>query len=197
VLPWGPLINDTARRYGLPHAFIEHSPDDVLHMKPRSIRATFFRRASSQAKAVFVVGQPMRDHLEQRLDCRNVVLINNGVVPPTDAQLSAPRPPELQGRLIILSAGNYYRKRGFVELVEAFALVAPAYPRAELRLVTTPPPDLVTRVAALNQRLGECIHIMGALPHDKLMQWMVWAACPHGRNRSASCMARRWPPELQ
>lgn len=145
VLPWAQLVTDLAREAKLPVIFLEHSADDVLRLRRGSALARAWLRGAQQAQRVWVVGPQMQEHLATELDFEASLLPNGAVASPGDVRAWARTEPR-EG-LHILSAGNYYRRKGFEELVYAFADLAARDRSAHLEIVTNAPELLRRRVA--------------------------------------------------
>lgn len=173
VLPWGRVAAEVAAKYSIPFSIIEHSAGDVLRLKPKSRLAKLYRKSSSQAKAVYVVGQPMFEHLQNVIGCPNVVLATNGVSLPDSNQDFAKRPTELGDGPLILAAGHYYRRKRFEELLESFARVVHQGFDATLVLVTAAPKSL--RMLAEKLQLSSKVKFIPPCSHDELLRWMSWS----------------------
>jgi len=87
--------------------------------------------------------------------------------------LSRSRPDDMQGRTIILSAANYDRRKGFEDLVAAFARICRAHPAAVLVMVCNASESLREQVGAAG--LGSQVRILPLMSQEELKQWMVWA----------------------
>lgn len=169
IVPWGDAVAHAADRAGVPHAFIEHSADDLMRLRPGTRLSRACARAARRARAVFVVGPQMHDHAANVLGWENVVLLPNGALRATAPP--PPRPSSLEGRRIVLAAANPYRRKGFEELVDAFGRVAASRPDAELHLVTTPTRSLRARLDACRAR----VVVHAPMAPQELLGWMAWA----------------------
>src|SRR5690606_20056620 len=130
-----------------------------------------------RCRAVFVVGPQMREHAADVLGWPNVVLLPNGALraPAADA------PTEARSR-IVLAAANYYRRKGFEELVEAFAAVAGRHAGVELQLVTDAAPSLRARIAASGAAARIVLHppleqraLLHAMAEAELLALPSWS----------------------
>lgn len=173
VVTWATAIERVLVPRRVAHAYIEHSQDEVMRVRPGSALANLICRGAGHSSAVFVVGEQMRQHLAERVGCPGVRFVANGVTPLPDAKPHQRRPDELQRQLVVLSAGHYYPKRGFELLVDAFSRVAVDDDRAHLYLVTEPPASLLAQIAT--SPVSARIHLLGTLPHTQLLQWMAWS----------------------
>jgi len=175
VMPWGNVIRDVARRFGLPYAFIEHSVEDVLRLKRGTRLARYYTDAARDARAVLAVGPVMVKHLRRELGLVNADFLPNGTVLPDERTLDepVPRPAELRDADLVLSAGHFYARKGFAVLVKAFASVSRDHPRARLRVATNAPPALHRLVEDLG--VGDRVRITPPMPPGRLQRWMAWA----------------------
>lgn len=171
IVPWGELALDAALRHGLRCAFVEHSADDVLRLRPATRLGDAVSACARRAECVFVPGAPSRDWLVRTMGWTNVVLLPNGAVrakvPP------APRPRSMDGRFVVLSAANYYRRKGFEELVEAVERVGAEREDLDLHLVTDAPRSLQRRVR--RSPMAARIHLHVPMAPEDLLGWMAWA----------------------
>lgn len=138
VMPWGEACVATAQRLGKRVCFIEHSAEDVLRLDASTALGRHYVNVASQASCVFVVGEPMRRHLAEKLGLSRVVCVPNGVEW-MDVQ-------EKREEKLVVAATHYYRRKGLEELVEAWPRVVEAVPRARLELVTNAPESLAELV---------------------------------------------------
>ncbi len=171
IVPWGEAVARAAARAGIPHAFIEHSATDLARLRPGSRLAARARRCAARAAAVFVVGPQMFVQARDVLGFEHVALLPNGAL-----RLAAPppaRPAGLDGRFVVLTAANYYRRKGLEELLLALAPVVARHPSVELHLVTAAPP----RLRRLAVDLGVSGHVVWhePMPPEELLAWMAWA----------------------
>lgn len=173
AMPWGRLVVDEAAARGLPCALIEHSADDVMRLRAGTKLSEYYASVARGVDAVFAVGPQMVRHLQHEIGVTDPRLLRNGTTKTSRSQLMAPRPPELQGKFVVLAAANYYRRKGLEELVAAFEVACRDMPAAQLHLVTAPPESLREQVAA--SPVAERIVVHRPMPPEQLRQWMVWA----------------------
>lgn len=138
VMPWGEACLEAGARFGARVCFIEHSAEDVLRLDPATRLGRHYVRVASRASCVFVVGEPMRRHLAERLGLARVVCVPNGV--------ELMEVDEQKEKGLVVAATHYYRRKGLEELVEAWPRVVKAVPRARLEMVTNAPESLVELV---------------------------------------------------
>lgn len=171
IMPFGELVTRAAQRHGVRCAFIEHSADDVLRLRPTTRLGAAATACAQRAARVFVVGAPHRDWLTRTMGWTNVTLLPNGAI--RAATASPPRPSTLDGRCVVLSVANYYRRKGFEELVDAFDTLAAERGDLDLHLVTAAPRSLRRRIA--RARHAPRITVHAPMSPRELLAWMAWA----------------------
>lgn len=100
---------------------------------------------------------------------RKVVIVNYGVNGDPDRLLSCQH--DYQADDVILGVGAISEQRSFVPLVQAFALLAPEYPRLRLRIVGHVYYDAAPRLAA-ELGLVDRVEFMGEMPHEQVIDQM-------------------------
>lgn len=173
MLPWGAAAASVGAKTRLPVGVIEHSAGDIMRLRRGTALGRYYQRHARRVKSVFVVNRRMKQHLETELGLDNVVLALNGVGLGAAKPKPAIRPDRFQGKTLILSAANYYRRKGFEELIEAAAPLLRSRADLVLAMITDAPPGLHQLVVDLD--LEEQVVIMPKCDRDKLMQWMSWA----------------------
>lgn len=98
------------------------------------------------------------------------------VVPPGVPEARAGKVVKKAG--FVMAVGDYYAQKDYPTLLRAFALVRSQQPWVQLEIVGKPVFPAVARameeiIAAEN--LGDCVVLVGALPHAKLMKRMAEA----------------------
>jgi len=172
MFPWGKAAAQVAADCGMPFGVIEHSAGDVIRIQPDIPIAACYKQIADQAKSVFVVSRPMLRHLENIVGCTQAVLSTNGVSRPG----TMPRPPQFktaESSPLLVSAGHYYRRKGFEELVESFANLIKEQPNATLVLITEAPESLRRMVRSLG--LGSRLQLVPPCSRQDLMGWMYRA----------------------
>jgi glycosyltransferase involved in cell wall biosynthesis len=100
---------------------------------------------------------------------RKVVIVNYGVNGNPDRLLNRQHDYEADDE--ILGVGAISEQRSFVPLVQAFALLAPKYPRLRLRIVGHIYYDAAPRLAA-ELGLVDRVEFMGEMPHEQVIDQM-------------------------
>ncbi len=168
LMPWGLACVKAARKCASGVCIIEHSAEDVMRLKPSTRLGEYYRKIAAQVRCVLVVGEPMRKHLADTLGVSNVKWIPNGVV----AEDVSAGPAAGQGTEV-LSAGHYYRRKGFEELVAAWPLVRARHRNARLTLVTDAPDSLARLIS--RSTASDSISLLPLQPAAKLRSLMQTA----------------------
>ena len=171
----GYLALHLKRRLGVPYVITDHMFHEITDCEKMPARYETFARIMKRSSKMISVANRMERDVKRLFPFAETVTIHNGAQTPTPAQLSAPRPPELRGKRVILGASVLYASKGFPALVRAWSKIEARFPDAILRIVG----DGVDREnveAAIDElKLRERVQMVGALAHDALMQEMVWA----------------------
>lgn len=171
---------DLARRLGkitgIPFIVTDHDFAEIESCGQYAARQAYHRRVMQAAFCTVAVAKRMEQGMRKHIlaDGR-IRTIYNGADPIPPAMLEKPRPPELQGKLVIHSAGLFYPRKGFPKLVEAFAMVATKYPQAILRISgdgqDRPAVEQVIRDCGMETR----VTLLGVQPHQQVLQEMAWS----------------------
>jgi glycosyltransferase involved in cell wall biosynthesis len=116
------------------------------------------------------------EHLMTELFPKSRTLtVHNGSDPPAQVSFMKPRPRELACQRILFCACAFYERKGIPLLVRAFARIAGAFPDAILRIAgdgeTRPQVEKAIQDTGVSSR----VHLLGRLPHDDVLQEMIWA----------------------
>jgi teichuronic acid biosynthesis glycosyltransferase TuaC len=162
---------------GLPTVIKVHGSDLNVVGKLPSVRA-HLRALLPRATRLVAVSRPLADELAALGSPRErIAVVPNGV----DATLFHPRDRAAaraalglprDGRLVVY-VGRLVREKGLVELLNAFAQLAPRHPDLSLALVG----DGAARaeLQSLAERIGTRVLLAGARPIDEIPSWL--AAC--------------------
>jgi glycosyltransferase involved in cell wall biosynthesis len=103
------------------------------------------------------------------------VVVHNGADPIPDIMFDAPRPADIEGRLVVNCVSIWYDRKGIPKLIEAFGRIAGDFPNAVLRLVGDGP-DLPAVMAAIKASPAkQQIQVLGSQSHERAMQEMCWS----------------------
>ncbi len=161
----------------LPSVVKVHGSDVNIVAKLPSVRRQL-RALLPRATRAVAVSRPLADSLATLGVARDrIAIVANGV----DATLFQPRdrrqarvelglPPE--GRVIVY-VGRLVRDKGLIELLDAFATLAPRHP--DLSLVLVGDGAARAECAAMAARIGPQAQLVGARPLAEVPRWL--AAC--------------------
>ena len=171
---------DLARRLhnatGLPFVVTDHDFGEIDSCGDYPARRAYHRRVMEKAFCTVAVSKRMESGMRRHIlaDGR-IRTIYNGADPMPPEIVSRPRPPELQDKLIVHSAGLFYPRKGFPKLVEAFARVAAKYPHAHLRISGDGQDRPAVEKAVAESGLAQRITLLGMQPHEQVLQEMAWS----------------------
>ena len=163
------------RRFGVPYVITDHLFSELSHCETMPARRRTFNRIIKGSAKMVAVATRMEDDTKRVFPFAKTQTVHNGAQTPTAAQWSAPRPPELAGKRVVLGASILYASKGFVPLVRAWAKIEAKFPDAVLRIVGDGSDRENIEATIAELKLKDRVQMVGALPHDALMQEMVWA----------------------
>lgn len=160
---------------GTPYIVTDHDYDEIADCANLPDRKRLFEAVQRSAAHVCDVSKRMSAIRSSVF--RNIAsqAVYNGADPLPAAPLGRPRPPEIQGKLVVVCVSAWYGRKGIPKLIEAFDQVANAFPNAVLRLVGDGPDRANVQAAVGAAKHGRQIQCVGMLPHDRAMQEMCWA----------------------
>lgn len=162
-------------RRGLPYVTCDHDLGEITDCERMPDRWRVFDDVARHAFASVGVASPMTADIARLFPRARPQTVHNGADPIGAGLLDTPRPPELDGRIIVYAASNFYPRKAFPVLVEAFARVAERHPQAVLRLAGDGPDAPAVDAAIARSGVGDRIHRLGLQPHDRVQQELVWA----------------------
>jgi len=131
----------------------------------------------NSATRVIAVSGPLRDILVQTgVESGRIAVVPNGVNPdrfqPVASALHGRREYGLEGRVVIGCVGWFRPWHGVELLLEAFHRHAMAARGAVLLLVGDGPAMPALRSYTLRHGLQECVRFTGAVPHDRIPEYL-------------------------
>lgn len=163
------------RRFGVPYVITDHLFSEISHCETMPARRRTFDRIIKRSAKMVAVATRMEDDTKRVFPFAKTQTVHNGAQTPTTAQWSAPRPPEIAGKRVVLGASILYPSKGFVPLVRAWAQIEARFPDAILRIVGDGSDRANIEATIAELKIEDRVQMVGALPHDALMQEMVWA----------------------
>ncbi len=171
----GYLAMKLKRRYGVPYVITDHLFSEISDCAEMPARRETFGRIMRDSSKMIAVARRMENDTKRVFPFAETITLHNGAQTPTAAQLAAPRPPELAGKIIVLGASILYESKGFPALVRAWSKIEARFPDALLRIVGDGADRENVEATIRELKLENRVQMAGALSHDDLMQEMVWA----------------------
>ena len=171
----GYLAYQLKRRFGIPYVTTDHMTSDIADCHKLPARRRTCARVIREAASSIAVSHHMEKNIQWVFPNARSQTVFNGADEPAPAMWNAPRPPAIEGKTVVLSAGVFYPSKGFPALVRAWGRIAARFPDAVLRIVGEGADRGAIEAAIAEQKLGERVQLVGALPNRALMQEMVWA----------------------
>ncbi len=163
------------RETGLRYVTCDHDFGEITDCEHLPARRALFAQVAGGAHVSLAVASPMADDLARLFPAARALTVHNGADPVPPALHDVPRPAELRDRLVVYAASNFYPRKGFPLLVEAFARVADRHPTAVLRIAGDGLEASAVDAAIARAALGDRIQRLGLQPHDAVQQELVWA----------------------
>jgi glycosyltransferase involved in cell wall biosynthesis len=159
----------------LPLVTQEHDLDEITDCNQYPQRRAALQTVVSHSRATLTVGDRMTRAVTALYPHARAITHHMGIEAIPDECLLQERPPELQGKVVILCCALFAVRKGGTLLVEAFARIANKYPSAILRIVGSGPDWENIRRTIERLQLGAQVQIVGPKPHAEVLQEMVWA----------------------
>lgn len=160
---------------GVPYVITDHDFGEIEACRRLPARRRFFAPIVEAASAMVSVASRMENLMRELFPAANAVTVHNGSDPPPAAMFAVPRPPEIASKLILFCACAFYERKGIPLLVQAFARVADAFPNAILRIAGDGETRPAIEAAIQETGLSSRVQLLGRLPHDEVVQEMIWA----------------------
>jgi glycosyltransferase involved in cell wall biosynthesis len=160
VLPNGFIGARLSKTIGVPLVVSLHGSDMYLARKKKMF-GSFARWVLKRANAVTACSPDLQEQAMQ-LSNRDVILTEYGV----DVNLFSPGEEPQQGR--VLAVGRLVHKKGFVELLHAFARIFKYYKNSTIEIIGDGPLLEPLREKALQLGLADRVQLPGAAQHSDL-----------------------------
>lgn len=171
----GYLALQVHRATGVPYVVIEHDHGEIADCARYPARFALYDEVIGSAAGVVTVATPMRDALTSLFPRARAHVVHNAAELPEPALSDVPRPRELDGRVVVLTAAHLYERKAVPLLVDAFARIADRHPTAVLRIAGDGEDREAVERAVGAAGLGDRIHVLGRTPHAQVIQEMAWA----------------------
>lgn len=165
TIPWGALTVPS------PLVFVDRSARDAQLWLSRRGTKRLLLRFLTHAEGHFTSGRTIQELFNQGPIWNETQYLPNGVIQPSDAQRTKPRPIQWNGDFVILCVGSFIERKGHRVLIRAFARLEDS--RVRLVLVGQPPEELMAEIERLG--IAPRVSILPQMPQRELLQYMVWA----------------------
>jgi len=163
----GYLAMKVKERTGISFVTVDHDFGEIADCAHHPARLEHYRRVAAEASASLADCRRIARDTGRLLLTPRAVALNTAADPPPD-DLAPPDAPG-NGRVVVLSAGSFIRRKGFPELVEAFARGTATAPDTVMRVAGDGPllPDVVRTIdrAGLSKR----VELLGFIPHRQFL----------------------------
>jgi glycosyltransferase involved in cell wall biosynthesis len=174
----GGMSGELARRlnveFSLPYIVKDHDFDEVADARRLPDRKRLYADVCLSAAAMAPVASRMGQELSKLYPGTRVIVCHNGVAPPPAESLSIPRPPELQGKTVVCTAGIFYERKAIPLLIRAFSRVAEGRPDLVLRIVGDGPDRANVDAAVAASPVRDQICMLGLRPQTEVFRELVW-----------------------
>ena len=171
----GYLAMHLKQSLGVPYVVTDHLFSEITECQTMPARRALFARVIRDCGKMVAVAARMEADTKRVFPFAHTATVYNGADGPADAQWDAPRPPELADKTLVFSAGMFAVNKGFPQLIEAWARVAPRFPNARLRIAGDGALRPEIELAIAQSGAQNSIELLGVVPHQRVAQEMVWA----------------------
>lgn len=169
----GELARRLLQETGLPYVIADWDFDEITDCRRFPRRKKHYQRVLAGAACVIATSERMKSDILSLFPGTRVAVGHYGRAPLPESMLTQPRPADRQGKVVILSASGFFKRKGVPFLIESFMRIQNRFPQAELWLAGDGPEKEAVQTAAA--AAGPRVRLLGALPHGELLQEMVWA----------------------
>jgi glycosyltransferase involved in cell wall biosynthesis len=158
----------------VPYIITDHDFAEIADCERFPQRRSFFEPILRSAFRNVCVARRMEEDMKRIFPFARTQVIHNGINPHPASIFSTPRPAELEGKLVLFSAGMFVGRKGFPLLIEAFSKVGPRHPSAVLRIGGDGPDrgEIEATIARLG--MADRVTLLGLLPQERIFQEMAW-----------------------
>lgn len=171
----GYLAERLRRQTGLPFVVTDHDFGEIEDCERFPGRRAVFARVAAAASRMVAVASRMERAVRRLFPDARTVTVPNGTDPLPEDLWATDRPAEIVGRKVVFGLGAFYQRKGFPLLVRAFGRIADRHPDAVLRIAGDGIERPLVEAAVRESGLAERVQLLGALPHRRAMQEMVWS----------------------
>lgn len=176
-LPNGWLIKHLPEKYQRPLFLLEHDFDEIRDCYHLPKRQQAFAKVANHAEYLMAVSKPMEADMQALFPAARTATLHNGIHLPPPELVKNPRPPEIQGKQVILVCAFFAERKAIPLLIQAFAEIAPQHPDALLRIVGSGPQADIIQQTVQDLAIASQVQLIGKQTHDRVLQEMAWADC--------------------
>jgi glycosyltransferase involved in cell wall biosynthesis len=175
TVPSGPVAVWIKATFGIPFVTMDLDFGSVEDARIHGSRRKVFAATARQAHTATGAARKISDSMREQFPARSNVPLYMGTREIAPAIRAVPRPPELALKEVVFSAAGFFERKGIPELIQAFAIVAKKRPGAILRIGGEGRCKPQIDAAIAESGVADRIQLLGALPHEQVIQEMVWA----------------------
>ena len=173
ALPDGAVAQRLAADLGLPYVVTVHGADVYRTLREGGRAAARVRGVLGSAAAVMTVGSSVARLLDGVVAAERLHVVHNGTSG-LETEV-APADDYLPGAPLVLTAGYLIARKGHAYVLEAMARLAAAGRTVEWTVVGDGPLQVQLVRQAAERGLAGHVHLLGRLPHDRLLALMARA----------------------
>ena len=164
-----------ARRLGKPFFITEHSFGEIESCAVNRHRWRHYQKTTRGISTWIAVANRMRDSMTANFPDVPSRTIHNGTDPIPRHMHDVPRPPELQGRIVVVFVGFLYARKRVPQLIDAFDRIAGDTPNATLVVIGDGEDRARVQERARSSRHRDQIQVLPGKSHGEVLQYMVWS----------------------
>lgn len=171
----GFIARQLSRRLAVPYVTADYSFEEIADCARYPSRHAVLRRVAEDAAASVVASKRMELEFSEQFPLSRPHTVHHGTPPIPLSIIQRPRPSELRGRKVVLTAGWFVRRKEFPAVIKAFARVAEHHSDSVLRVIGDGKDRKRVEAAIHELRLGDRVELLGSQAHERVIQEMVWA----------------------
>lgn len=176
-LPNAWMVAQLPDSYQRPLIVLDHDFDEIADGQRYPKRGLAMEMVAKKADTLLAVSQRMADDLQNQFPLARVKTLHNGVNLPPIQLAQQPRPPEIQGKTVVLSCALFAERKGIPLLIQAFHQIIEKHPTAILRVIGSGPDEEIIQQTVQRLHMEERVQLLGRQPHERVLQEMAWANC--------------------
>lgn len=163
------------RMFGIPYVITDHDYGEIADCERWPKRFEIFQKIMASSSLMIGVSNRMTQDTLRLFPGVRATTIHNGTDPIPEEIINNPRPPTLQGKLVIFTAAMFSERKGLPLLIQAFARIAAAHPTAILRIGGDGDRRPEIEKAIADSSMAGRVELLGKLEHKSVLQEMAWS----------------------